>query len=216
MRNYSRADKLLIEVDQALRTVHGRQHSRRPNPSATSKTEGESADTLPASARRLSRRLLRVDHAGEVAAQGLYQGQALTARDVQVREQMRHSAAEENDHLAWCHERILELGGRRSVFGPCWYLGSYALGAAAGLAGDRWSLGFVSETEHQVVRHLEDHLRRLSAGDHRSHAILAQMKVDEGQHAEIATRAGGQELPGAFKQAMTLVSKVMTRTAYWL
>jgi len=216
MRNYSWADKLLMEIDQALRTVHGRLHARRPTPSTTAHTDGDSANSLPATARRLSRRLLRVDHAGEVAAQGLYQGQALTARDAQVREQMRHSAEEENDHLAWCHARILELGGRRSVFGPCWYLGSYALGAVAGLAGDRWSLGFVSETERQVVRHLDDHLQRLPAGDRRSHAILTQMKLDEAEHARSAALAGGQALPGAIQRAMTLVSKVMTRTAYWL
>lgn len=213
MLDYSWADKLLIEVDQALRTVHGRQNARRPNPADIA---GNSEAALPAPARRLSRRLLRVDHAGEVAAQGLYQGQALTARDVQVRERMRHAAEEENDHLAWCHERIQELGGHRSVLGPCWYLGSYALGAAAGVAGDRWSLGFVSETERQVVRHLEDHLQRLPAGDRRSHVILSQMKIDEAEHARSATQAGGQELPGPVKRVMTLISKVMTRTAYWV
>jgi ubiquinone biosynthesis monooxygenase Coq7 len=211
MRRYSWADKLLIEADQALSTVYGTQRARRSNPMEIAGNEA-----LPPSARRLSGRLLRVDHAGEVAAQGLYQGQALTARDAKVRQRMRHSAEEENDHLAWCHERILELGGRRSLFGPFWYLGSYALGAAAGLAGDRWSLGFVSETERQVVRHLDDHLQRLPAGDRRSQAILAQMKVDEAQHAKTATLAGGQELPGAFRQAMALMSTVMTRTAYWL
>lgn len=213
MRNYSWTDKFLIEVDQALRTVHGTQQTRRPNPAEIA---GANVDALPLSARRLSRRLLRVDHAGEVAAQGLYQGQALTARDAKVRERMRHSAEEENDHLAWTYERIRQLGGRRSLFGPFWYLGSYALGAAAGLAGDRWSLGFVSETERQVVRHLDDHLQRLPAGDRQSHAILAQMRIDEGRHAQAATHAGGQELPGAFKRMMTLMSKAMTRTAYWL
>jgi len=214
MRDYTLVDRLLIEVDQGLRTVYGNTPTpQRPSPAAA--LDGK-PDVLPRSARRLSGRLLRVDHAGEVAAQGLYQGQALVARDPHVREHMRRSASEENDHLAWCDERIAQLGSHRSLLGPFWYLGSYLLGAVAGMAGDRWSLGFVSETERQVVRHIDDHLRRLPAADMKSQAILAQMRIDEGQHVHKATDAGAQELPRPFKGLMTLMSKVMTRTAYWV
>lgn len=214
MRVYSLLDRFLIEVDQALRTVYGAPPlARRTNPAEATDV---GKNTLPAPARRLSGRLLRVNHAGEVSAQGLYQGQALTARNASVRDQMRRSADEENDHLAWCDQRLAELGSSRSWFGPFWYLGSYALGAAAGLAGDRWSLGFVTETERQVVKHLEDHMQRLPAGDRESHAILEQMKIDETHHAHTAISAGAEELPMPFKRLMTLMSKVMTRTAYWI
>ncbi len=214
MRTYSLLDRFLIEVDQALRTVYGAPPAAaRLNPAEAVET---AQDALPAPARRLSGRLLRVNHAGEVSAQGLYQGQALTARSPSIRDQMRRSAKEENDHLAWCNQRLAELGSHKSFLGPLWYLGSYALGAAAGLAGDRWSLGFVTETERQVVRHLEEHMQRLPAGDKKSQAILAQMKIDEAHHAHAATSAGAKALPGQIKRLMTLMSKVMTRTAYWV
>jgi 3-demethoxyubiquinol 3-hydroxylase len=214
MRAYSRFDTFLIETDQALRTVFG----APPRPQRTNPAAGvESGDhALPASARRLSGRLLRVDHAGEMSAQGLYRGQALTACNAATRAQMQQSAAEENDHLAWCDERIRALGSHRSALGPFWYFGSYALGAIAGLAGDRWSLGFVNETEQQVVEHLDDHLQRLPAGDKQSQAILKQMKIDEAHHAHVALNAGAQALPRPIRRLMRLTSKVMTRTAYWL
>ncbi len=214
MRAYSLLDKFLIEIDQALRTIYGAAPAaQRPSPAELIKTrEG----TLPRAAQRLSGRLLRVDHAGEVSAQGLYRGQALMARDSDVRESMRRSAQEENDHLAWCNQRIVALGSHKSWLNPLWYLGAYVLGAVAGLAGDRWSLGFVNETERQVVKHLEDHMLRIPAGDTKSQAVLAQMKIDEAHHADVAMAAGAQELPQSVKRLMTLMSKVMTRTAFWI
>ena len=157
---------------------------------------------------------MRVNHAGEVCAQALYQGQALTARRKDTRVQMEQAATEENDHLAWCRNRIHELGGHTSLLNPLWYSGSLAIGAATGLLGDKWSLGFLAETEKQVVKHLQGHLQRLPAGDARSRAILEQMKTDEAQHRASALRAGGQELPEAVKKLMTLTSRVMTVTAY--
>lgn len=214
MRTYSLLDRLLIEADQALRTVYGAPPAaQRPSPAEPIEAR---EDLLPRAARRLSGRLLRVDHAGEISAQGLYHGQSLTARDPNVRDRMRHSAQEENDHLAWCDQRIAALESHKSWLNPLWYMGSYALGAVAGLAGDRWSLGFVNETEQQVVKHLEDHLQRLPAGDAKSQAVLAQMKIDEAHHADAAMTAGAQQLPGPFKRLMSLTSKVMTRTAYWI
>ncbi len=160
--------------------------------------------------------LMRVNHAGEIAAQGLYQGQAATARLEQVRESMERAAEEENDHLAWCEERLAELGSRPSILNPVWYAGAFTIGAAAGLIGDRWSLGFVAETERQVVRHLDDHLDRLPEGDSRSRAILAQMKIDEQHHGAVAENAGGAALPRPVRHLMGIVSRVMTRGAYRL
>jgi len=159
---------------------------------------------------------MRVNHAGEVAAQGLYHGQALTARRAEIRETMRRAAREEGDHLAWCRDRLTELGAAPSVLNPLWYAGSFLIGAVAGAAGDRWSLGFMAETERQVEGHLNDHLGRLPAGGERSRAILEQMKTDEIEHGRTALEAGGAELPGPIRALMRLTSKVMTRTAYRL
>lgn len=158
--------------------------------------------------------LMRVNHAGEIAAQALYHGQALTARDPAVREAMEQSATEELDHLAWCEHRVNELGESVSRLGPLWYLGSFGIGALAGLMGDRFSLGFIAETEKQVVAHLDEHLGRLPEQDQRSRAILETMREDEEQHGEAARAAGGRALPEPVRHAMSLVSKVMTRTAY--
>jgi len=159
---------------------------------------------------------MRVNHSGEVAAQALYQGQALTARLENVREAMERAAVEEIDHLKWCQERLQELGSHTSVLNPLWYAGSFAIGALAGIAGDRWSLGFVAETEKQVVDHLQGHLERLPLEDERSRAILEQMKQDEQHHGQAAADAGGARLPAPFRHLMTLTSRVMTRTAYWI
>ena len=159
---------------------------------------------------------MRINHAGEVAAQGLYQGQALTAKLPEVREKMERAALEENDHLAWCKQRTTELGTHTSLLDPLWFTGSAAIGAVAGILGDKWSLGFVAETEHQVINHLDEHLSRLPAQDDKSRAILEQMRVDEGQHATVAIQAGGEALPPPVKKLMSLTSKVMTRTAYWI
>ena len=159
---------------------------------------------------------MRVNHSGEVAAQALYHGQSITAHDDDVRAAMAESAAEETDHLAWCEDRLAELGGHTSLLNPLWYAGSFAIGALAGIAGDSWSLGFVAETERQVCNHIDDHLERLPDNDQRSRAILEQMRTDEAEHGEKAQRAGGRELPEPVQQLMGTVSKVMTRTAYWI
>jgi ubiquinone biosynthesis monooxygenase Coq7 len=159
---------------------------------------------------------MRVNHAGEVAAQALYQGQAFTARNPRVRETMQQAADEEGDHLAWCDQRLRELDSRPSLLNPLWYAGSFAIGALAGAIGDRVSLGFVVETERQVEGHLDEHLRRLPAADARSRRVLEQMKRDEIRHGDTAQAAGAAELPAPIKLLMTFTSRVMTRTAYWL
>lgn len=212
MHRYGLVDRVLIEADQALRVLCGHAAPARPTPGRSD----EETSMLSATERKLAGRLMRINYAGEVSAQGLYQGQALTARDASVRERMRQSAAEENDHLAWCGERIRELGGRRSYLDPFWYFGSFFLGIAAGAAGDPWSLGFVTETENQVVDHIDDHLRRLPAQDGKSRAILEQMRIDEARHAHAAMSAGASALPRPVKLAMGVMSRVMTRGAYWI
>jgi ubiquinone biosynthesis monooxygenase Coq7 len=211
-RHYTHLDRLLMNLDVGLRTVLGQpQITERPDPA-----RGIAENELTAAERELAGRLMRINHAGEVAAQGLYQGQAITARLPDVREKMERAAREENDHLDWCERRAGELGTHVSYLNPLWFAGSAAIGALAGLAGDKWSLGFVAETEKQVVRHLEDHLARLPQHDVKSRAILEQMKEDEGHHATTALEAGGAQLPYPIKRLMNLTSKVMTRTAYWL
>lgn len=211
-RNLSLADKLLVGADQALRTVF--------TPSAAGRRKSPAGDTqekeLPEDERRHAAGLMRVNHSGEIAAQALYHGQALTARLDDVRDAMEKAAEEENDHLAWCEKRVSELGSRTSLLNPIWYAGSFALGAVAGLVGDRWSLGFVAETERQVVRHLEEHLERLPKDDVKSRRILEQMKQDEMRHGEAAARAGGRDLPRPLKELMRLTAKIMTQSAYRL
>lgn len=212
MRNYSPIDKLFLNLDTGLRTVFGQPVlTERPNP-AQHLPDAE----LSESERMLAGRLMRINHAGEVSAQGLYQGQALTARLPEVREKMERAALEENDHLEWCERRAKEMGTHVSYLNPVWYVGSLAIGAIAGAAGDKWSLGFVVETEHQVVKHLDEHLAQLPEHDQKSRAILEQMKTDEAHHATLALHAGGAPLPAPVKTLMGLVSKVMTRTAYWI
>ena len=211
-RNYSPVDRLLINLDQALRTVAGRPRTTERQSPAAAATETQLSDYE----RRHSAGLMRVDHAGEVCAQALYQGQALSARLDGVRHQLERAALEENDHLAWCNQRLEELGSHKSLLNPVWYLASFSIGACAGLAGDKWSLGFVVETEHQVVKHLDEHLAQLPPADHRSRAILEQMRDDEGHHATVALEAGAAPLPAPVKRLMALVSKLMTRTSYWV
>lgn len=211
-RRISALDRLIGEFDKALHTVFG----PAPTGDRPSPADGQDAAELSAAQRTLAGRLMRVNHAGEVAAQALYQGQAATAKLPAVRAKMQQAADEENDHLAWTARRVRELGTHTSVLGPFWYAGSFAIGAAAGLIGDRWSLGFVAETEHQVVAHLERHLARLPAGDAKSRAILETMRDDEARHATVAIEAGAAALPAPVKTAMTLASKVMTGTAYWI
>ncbi|MCF8003411.1 MAG: 2-polyprenyl-3-methyl-6-methoxy-1,4-benzoquinone monooxygenase [Chromatiaceae bacterium] len=211
-RDYNPIDRALIGMDQTLRTLFGRPAvTERVNP-AKKLPEVE----LTEEERLHIGRLMRVNHTGEVCAQALYQGQALTARDHSVRERLERSAQEENDHLAWCEERMQELGARKSLFNPLWYAGSFAMGTAAGIAGDKWSLGFVVETERQVEDHLDEHIAQVPADDHRTRAVLDQMKLDEAHHAQVAKGAGGAELPEPVKLAMRAISKVMTRGAYWI
>jgi ubiquinone biosynthesis monooxygenase Coq7 len=211
-RSLTPLDHLIAGADQALRTVF--------SGSTASDRESPAADLAESVHEETERRhvagLMRVNHAGEVAAQGLYQGQAATARLDSVRAAMESAAEEENDHLAWCEQRLTELGSRPSILNPIWYAGAFTIGATAGLIGDRWSLGFVAETERQVVRHLEEHLDRLPMDDERSRAILEQMKIDEEHHGSTAEEAGGAKLPTPIRHLMGVVSKVMTRGAYWL
>ena len=210
-RQYGFVDELISHIDNGVRTLFGENHASRVNP-AQSQQEGELSDAD----KQLAGRLMRINHAGEVAAQGLYQGQALTAKLSKVREQMEQAAQEEVDHLAWCKSRANELGTHTSKLDPLWYAGSVTIGAIAGLAGDKWSLGFVNETEKQVVKHLEGHLEKLPQHDSKSRAILEQMKTDEQHHATTALEAGAADLPAPVKKAMTLVSKIMTKSAYWI
>jgi ubiquinone biosynthesis monooxygenase Coq7 len=204
-------DLLWAAADRALHTLAAPASAQRPNP-AQAEVSAELAD----GERRQVAALMRINHAGEVAAQALYHGQALTARNPQLRETLRDAADEEGDHLAWCDERLRELGSRPSLLNPLWYAGSFAIGALAGACGDRVSLGFLVETERQVEGHLEDHLARLPAADARSRRVLEQMKCDEIRHSNTAHSAGAAELPGPVKLLMKLTSRVMTRTAYWL
>ena len=206
-------DQLIGHFDTVLRTCAGTpMDASRANP-AEALNDATADDRA---ARERAARLMRVNHAGEVSAQALYHGQALTARDPAVRDAMHESAREEADHLAWCGERLDELGSRVSVLNPVWYAGSFGIGALAGVFGDKVSLGFIAETERQVVHHLERHLDALPEDDVRSRAILGQMREDEAHHAEAAVDAGGVPLPAPVKTVMGLVSKVMTRAAYWL
>ncbi|RUQ32879.1 MAG: 2-polyprenyl-3-methyl-6-methoxy-1,4-benzoquinone monooxygenase [Candidatus Competibacteraceae bacterium] len=211
-RHYTPIDALLINIDQALRTLFGQPTTTgRPHPAAeTPPTE------LPPAEQIQTARLMRVNHTGEVCAQALYQGQALTARLETVRERMEQAAGEENDHLVWCRIRLQELGSHTSRLNPLFYAGAFALGALAGKAGDRWSLGFVAETEHQVVEHLDSHLRRLPVDDQHTRAILEQMRDDEAQHATQALAAGGIPLPLSIRQLMRGAANVMTGTTYWV
>jgi ubiquinone biosynthesis monooxygenase Coq7 len=210
-RQFSFLDHLIAHVDNGVRTLFGENHSTRANPADT-----RADKELNSAEKQLAGRLMRINHAGEVAAQGLYQGQALTAKLPNVRAQTEEAAQEEVDHLAWCKSRTEELGTRTSLLDPVWYIGSVTIGAVAGLAGDKWSLGFVTETERQVVKHLEGHLEQLPQHDEKSRAILEQMKIDEQHHATTALEAGAAELPTPIKKAMTLTSKIMTKTAYWI
>jgi len=211
-RKFNPLDQVLLNLDRAVRAVFGRpQTTGRPNPAA-----GIAETELPEQERGHVARLMRINHTGEVCAQALYQGQALTARLSEVRRAMERSAQEENDHLQWCEARIAELGNRKSLLNPLWYAGSFTIGALAGLAGDKWSLGFVVETERQVESHLDEHLAEVPMTDRKTRAVLGQMKADEIHHAEVAKAAGGASLPGPVRLAMRLTSKVMTRSVYWV
>ena len=204
-------DRLITTFDNGLRTLLAPAHSARAVPGETV-AEAE----LSEPERGVAAALMRVNHTGEICAQALYQGQALTARNPDARAALEQAATEETDHLAWTAQRIEELGGRTSLLNPLWYMGSVALGAAAGFLGDKWNLGFLAETERQVEGHLAGHLDRLPPQDEKSRAIVNEMKVDEARHARTAIEHGGAELPAPVKLAMKLGSRLMTRTAYWI
>lgn len=212
MRHFSPFDQFIIQADHALRTVMGKPKLTERAYPAKDIADAELSDDE----RKHAAGLMRVNHSGEVSAQALYQGQALTARLTEVRESMERAALEENDHLAWTEKRLTELSSRKSFLNPIWYSGSFAIGAVAGAIGDKWSLGFVAETEHQVIKHLDNHLSRLPSHDSRSAAILRQMKEDEAHHATVALEHGGAELPWPVKKLMTAMSKVMTTSAYYI
>jgi ubiquinone biosynthesis monooxygenase Coq7 len=202
-------DRLLIAADAGLRTLSGTPHAYRPSPAA-----GKPQVQLEEAERRQSAALMRVNHVGEVCAQALYQAQALTARGEGLRTQMATAAREEQDHLAWTEQRLRELNDRPSLLNPLWYAGAFAIGLAAGRAGDRWSLGFVVETERQVEAHLASHLERLPANDAASRAIVERMKDEETEHAHRAEAAGGLPLPAPVRWAMRGAAKIMTTTAH--
>ena len=207
-------DHLLITADNAMRTIWADHHASRPYPGAQGATQ-EAATALSDAERREAAALMRVNHVGEVCAQALYTAQALATNNAALRAHFNRASAEETDHLAWTEQRLQELGDRRSLLTPLWYLGAFGIGLAAGkLAGDKVSLGFVVETERQVEAHLESHLGRLPASDTASRAIVAQMKEDEVRHAVDAQKAGGVELPAPVKGLMRMAAKVMTTVAH--
>ncbi len=211
-RQLTPIDKLLAGVNNALRTVAapaGR--SARQSPS-----DNVNAADLSANEMSHSAGLMRVNHSGEVAAQGLYQGHATVARDPDIEQQMKHAAEEEFDHLAWCEQRLTELGSGPSRLSPIWYAGAFTIGAISGTLGDRWSLGFIAETERQVCDHLTSHLDQLPAEDEKSRAVVEKMRDEEQQHGENAQDAGAAELPPPVRHLMQLTAKVMTKTAYWV
>jgi ubiquinone biosynthesis monooxygenase Coq7 len=205
------ADYLIVEFDKALRTVFAKASTARDVPG-----QGCSGLHLSVEEKAQSSALMRINHVGEICAQALYQGQALTSRSAEIRQTLGHAAAEETEHLAWTEQRLVELGGRKSRLNPLWYCGALSMGVVAGKFGDAWSLGFLAETERQVEAHLDFHLTKLPARDAKSRAIVDQMRLDEIAHAETAVRLGARELPLPVKVLMRLVSRAMTLTAYYV
>jgi ubiquinone biosynthesis monooxygenase Coq7 len=211
-RHLTPLDRLLTTLDNALNTLTGMPTgSGRANPA-----DGVKQEALTQAEREEAARLMRVNHVGEICAQALYQGQSLTSRNETVREALQQASIEENDHLRWCKSRIQMLGGNESRLNLMWYSGAFAIGAAAGAMGDGANLGFVEETEQQVTKHLSSHLKKLPRSDHKSHAVLTQMRIDEQRHARMARRAGATTLPRPMRSIMRLASRFMTSTAYRL
>lgn len=204
-------DRFIVEFDKGLRTLFSQAHSARPYPDAQLHDA-----PLDEAEKKHAAALMRVNHTGEICAQALYQGQALTARDPQVQQRLQQAAQEETEHLAWTAKRVHELGGHLSVLNPLWYSGALAMGAFAGLLGDKWNLGFLAETERQVGEHLQSHLQKLPVQDEKSRAIVQQMYVDETAHADMAVELGGAPLPQPVQFAMQLNGKLMTNTVYWV
>ena len=204
-------DDLIFGIDKALRTLFVAASTLRSVPGS-----GEAEADLSLEEKASAGALMRVNHVGEICAQALYQGQVLTCRDEEIRAALEKAAVEETEHLAWTERRILELGARKSILNPLWYLGALSIGVVVGRVGDGWNLGFLAETERQVEAHLDSHLDKLPKQDVRSRSIVAQMKSDEQRHAETAVALGAKELPAPARQAMRLAARVMTRTAYFL
>ena len=204
-------DDLIFGIDKALRTLFVAASTLRCVPGS-----GEAEADLSLEEKASAGALMRVNHVGEICAQALYQGQVLTCRDQEIRAALEKAAVEETEHLAWTERRILELGARKSILNPLWYLGALSIGVVVGRVGDGWNLGFLAETERQVEAHLDSHLDKLPKQDVRSRTIVAQMKSDEQRHAETAVALGAKELPAPARQAMRLAARVMTRTAYYL
>ena len=204
-------DDLIFGIDKALRTLFVAASTLRSVPGS-----GEAEADLSLEEKASAGALMRVNHVGEICAQALYQGQVLTCRDREIRAALEKAAVEETEHLAWTERRILELGARKSILNPLWYLGALSIGVVVGRVGDGWNLGFLAETERQVEAHLDSHLDKLPKQDVRSRTIVAQMKSDEQRHAETAVALGAKELPAPARQAMRLAARVMTRTAYYL
>ncbi|MET1256672.1 2-polyprenyl-3-methyl-6-methoxy-1,4-benzoquinone monooxygenase [Aliikangiella maris] len=219
MRQITPQDKVIMFADNMLKTLFGGyQVTSRHNPANEKDKQpvNEIPEALTPQESKHAAGLMRINHCGEVCAQALYQGQALTARLPEVRDKMAQAAIEENDHLDWCATRLEQLEASPSKLNPLWYLGSFSIGAIAGAIGDKWSLGFVAETEYQVVRHLDEHLTKLPQSDWQSRAIITQMREDELQHATTALAAGGSALPVPIQKLMGLMSKVMTSTVYYI
>lgn len=209
---HSLPDRLIIEFDRGLRTLFAPSTAKRPVPTSCGSSDAALDDEIRAE----SGRLMRVNHAGEVCAQALYQGQALFARSPQVLSVLHHAADEERDHLAWCEHRLDQLGASTSILNPVWYAGSFTLGVLSGMAGDRWSMAFLVETERQVEQHLQGHIDKMAQADVESRAILAQMQTDEARHGQSGQMQGAAPMPAPIRHAMRWVSKVMTRTSYWV
>lgn len=205
------SDKLITTFDKGLRTVFAVGIGARPRPDAHLEDAA-----LDEASKHHAAALMRINHVGEVCAQALYSGQALTSRNPQIVKALEHAADEETDHLAWCEARIKELGGRKSLLNPVWYAGSFTLGAMAGALGDKWNLGFLAETENQVSIHLQNHLSQLNETDLKTRTIVLQMQQDEATHAQEAVQLGASELPAMVKAGMRFASKIMTRTAYYV
>lgn len=212
LRHYSLLDRICLCVDQTVRAL-----SDNPKTTGALYPGRDTLDPLLSEEeRKRSAALMRINHAGEICAQALYHGQSIVSREHGMRDHLQQAAIEEGDHLNWCRQRLEELGSHTSYLNPLWYGGSFCIGMIAGMVGDKWSLGFVAETERQVIKHLEGHLHVLPQQDERSAKILQQMEKDEAKHRDEAIASGASELPGIVRKGMSLVSKVMVKTAYWL
>lgn len=211
-RQYSKLDQICLGFDQALKSIFGKPATTERDYPAANIKEPE----LTLEQKKKSSALMRINHAGEVCAQALYHGQGLASRGREVRESMQRAAIEEGDHLAWCSERLAELGSRTSYLNPLWYIGSFAIGITAGLIGDKWSLGFLAETENQVLKHLDNQLGLLPMKDTKSAQILQQMRNDEAHHRDEALKAGAVILPTIVKNAMYATSQIMVKVTYWI